>query len=84
MNRNNETNIRHVGVDTPACGQCAHMEQLRSGLRRVCECKRALVGAFDEPCAKYVDIWQRDLFGEFDIYHKTLAYQQRHQKQFSI
>ena len=48
----------------PACGSCIHCDQSISGTHRECRIKKCLVDALDH-CEKYVDRWERGLFGDF-------------------
>lgn len=58
----------------PACGSCAHCDQLHNGFYRYCEVRRINVYALSRRvCAKYADLWERDLFGRFFRYEKMKA-----------
>lgn len=62
------------------CGSCTHIDQLSSGIMRYCEVKRKLQNAFNEPCAAYEDMWQKDMFGEYSLAHDTIKRQQQQLK----
>lgn len=47
------------------CGSCLHCDQLHSGFNRYCDEKKKYVFAWAEPCAAFVDVWSKDLFGHF-------------------
>ena len=47
----------------PACGCCRYMDQRHSGTHRFCSRLKTLVPAFSKPCARFEDIWEKDIFG---------------------
>lgn len=45
------------------CGSCRYMDQRHSGTHRYCSVMRSVVPANSLTCARYKDIWEKDIFG---------------------